>query len=71
MQRPTLEQAIEKLARIGEQAGISVQDMILILKARASVETLLDLIGRNLQAQEKEPFSPSFGRVNMTSQIGN
>ncbi|MGA8216399.1 MAG: hypothetical protein WB799_22605 [Candidatus Sulfotelmatobacter sp.] len=71
MQRPTLAQAIEKLARLGEQAGISVQDMILILKAGASVETLLDLIGQNLQAQEEGLICPGFDRVNMTSQIGN
>jgi hypothetical protein len=50
MQQPVLAQAIEKLARVGEQAGITVEDMIQILNAGVSVETLLDLIERSLQA---------------------
>ena len=45
MPQSVLAQAIEKLARAGEQAGMSVEDMIRILDAGVSVETLLDLIG--------------------------
>ena len=51
MRPAVLTQAIEKLAKAGEKAGISVEDMIQILNAGVSVETLLDLIGRNLQAR--------------------
>ena len=42
------EEATEKLVLVGEQgeqAGISVGDMIVILNTGVSVETLLDLIG--------------------------
>jgi hypothetical protein len=48
--QPPLAQAIERLALAGEQAGISVEEMIQILNAGVRVEALLDLIGRNLQA---------------------
>ncbi|MGA8489351.1 MAG: hypothetical protein WB711_02950 [Terriglobales bacterium] len=41
-----LAHAVEKLARAGEQAGMSVEDMIRLLNAGVSVESLLDLIGR-------------------------
>jgi len=46
-------QVIERFARAGEQAGMSVDDMIRILNAGVSVETLLDLICR-LQARSEE-----------------
>jgi hypothetical protein len=36
--------AIIKLARAGEQAGFTVEEMIELLKTGVSVETLLDLI---------------------------
>jgi hypothetical protein len=48
--QPVLVQAIEDLARAGEKAGFSVEDMIRLLNAGITVETLLDIIGRNLQA---------------------
>jgi len=44
MRDPGLIQAIEKFARAGEQAGMSIDDMIGILNAGVSVQTLLDLI---------------------------
>lgn len=50
MQEPVLAKATEKLARAGEQAGITVEDMIQILDAGASVATLLDLIEQSLRA---------------------
>jgi hypothetical protein len=49
MQHPALARAIERLARAGEQAGISVEQMIQILNAGVSVETLLDIIDKRLQ----------------------
>jgi len=39
-----LQEAINRLALAGEQVGISVEDMIQMLNAGVSVETLLDLI---------------------------
>jgi len=53
MPRLELAQAIEKFARAAEQAGMSVDDVIRILNAGVSVETLLDLIGR-LQARSAD-----------------
>jgi hypothetical protein len=55
MQKPALEQAIEDLARAGEQAGISVEDMIRVLRAGVSVETLFDLVEWSLQGSQREP----------------
>jgi len=36
--------AIRKLALAGEQAGLSVEEMIELLKAGVNIETLLDLV---------------------------
>jgi hypothetical protein len=49
MQQPVRSRAVEKLAHAGEQAGFTVKDMIRLLNAGLSVETLLDLIERSLQ----------------------
>jgi len=46
MDRPELVRAVEKLARAGERAGLSVEEMIRILNAGVTVECLLDLIER-------------------------
>lgn len=46
MDRPELVRAVEKLAQAGEQAGLSVEEMIRILNAGVTVECLLDLIER-------------------------
>ena len=55
MPQPALVQAVEKLAQAGEQAGLSVEDMIRILNAGVSVEILLDLIiERSLKPSERE-----------------
>lgn len=56
--QPALAQAIERLALAGEQAGISVEEMIQILNAGVRVEALLDLIGRNLQASLETTAPP-------------
>ena len=53
MPRLELAQAIEKSARAAERAGMSIDDVIRILNAGVSVETLLDLIGR-LQARSAD-----------------
>jgi hypothetical protein len=57
MPQPTPFRAVEKLARAGEKAGFSVENMIQMLNAGVSVETLLDLIERSLQASP-----PTIGR---------
>jgi hypothetical protein len=49
-----LVRVIERLARAGEQAGISVEQMIQILNAGVSVETLVDLIDRSPQLHPAE-----------------
>jgi hypothetical protein len=54
MQQSGLVHAIEKLARAGKQAGMSVEDLIQILTAGISMETLLDLNERSLQASRGE-----------------
>jgi hypothetical protein len=59
MQQPVLARAIERLARMGEQAGIAVEDMIQILNAGVSVETLLDLIERRLQGTGEDTHRSS------------
>jgi len=48
MQKPSLEIAIGKLAIAGEQAGITVEQMIQLLDDGLTVETLLDLISWRL-----------------------
>lgn len=49
MQHPVLARAIARLVAAGEQAGISVEQMIQILNAGVSVEALLDLIDKRLR----------------------
>jgi hypothetical protein len=60
MEQPTVERAIERLARAGERAGFSVADMIRMLNVGISVETLLDIIERSLRAPEV-PMDHSHG----------
>jgi hypothetical protein len=54
MPQPIPVRAVEKLARAGEQAGMSVEDMIWILNAGVSVETLLELIECSLRSSRQE-----------------
>lgn len=49
MGRESLQIAIEKLAIAGEQAGLSVDQMIYILSSGMTVATLLDLIAWRLE----------------------
>ena len=43
-QNPVLVQAVQKMALAGEQAGLSIEEMIDLLQSGASVEALLNLI---------------------------
>lgn len=54
MATPSLQASIFKLAIAGEQAGFSVEDMIHLLNAGLTVETLLNLIELRLQARSSE-----------------
>ncbi len=47
---PILIEAVDRLVQVAERAGMSATDMIRVLNAGVSVETLLALIERNLQA---------------------
>jgi len=53
-QNPVLVGAISKLAHAGEQAGFTVEEMIELLNAGVSVETLLNLICFSLQVNEDQ-----------------
>jgi hypothetical protein len=50
----SLARAISHLAMAGEKAGISVEDMIRMLNAGVSVETLLEFIEGSLQAPRED-----------------
>lgn len=56
MQNTKLMTAIGKLAVAGEQAGLSVEQMIQLLDDGLAVETLLDLITWRL-TQVREPIT--------------
>lgn len=56
MQNPKLMTAIGKLAVAGEQAGLSIEQMIQLLNDGLSVETLLELITWRL-AQVRQPIT--------------
>jgi len=47
---PILIEAVDRLVQVAGRAGMSATDMIRVLNAGVSVETLLALIERNLQA---------------------
>ena len=57
---PSIVVSFCKLARAGEQAGFSLEDMISLLNAGLTVETLLDLIERRLTTVE--PMKPCSAR---------
>jgi hypothetical protein len=59
MQRPPTAQTVYKLAVAGEQAGFSLEQMIQLLNAGISVETLLHLIEWRLGAAEHDQPRPS------------
>jgi hypothetical protein len=51
MERPSTPEIVNKLAIAGEQAGFSLEEMIQILIAGISVETLLHLIELRLEVE--------------------
>jgi hypothetical protein len=55
-------EAIRKLARAGEQAGISIDEMIQMLESGLPVETLFCLIEWRLRVQEKIPSAATSNR---------
>jgi hypothetical protein len=55
MQRPSITQTVYKLAIAGKQAEFSVEEMIQMLKAGITVETLLHLIEWRLGAADPGP----------------
>jgi lipid-binding SYLF domain-containing protein len=57
MQRPSIAGSVYKLAIAGERAGFSLEDMIQILNAGATVETLLNLIEWRLGEEAPVPRS--------------
>jgi len=57
MQRPSLAVSVCKLAMAGEQAGFTVEQMIRLLNAGITVETLLDIIERRLSEAAPETRS--------------
>ena len=60
MQNPKLVAAIGKLAIAGEQAGLSIEQMIQMLNDGLRVETLVDLITWRL-TELPNPIAPAFG----------
>jgi hypothetical protein len=61
MQRQPITRTVYKLAIAGEQAGFSLEDMIQLLNAGITVETLLHLIELRLGA-DGEGANPSARR---------
>lgn len=59
MAKPDLVQSVYKLALVGEEAGLTLEDMIQILQAGASVKTLLGLIEARLGTDTHHPTSSS------------
>ena len=59
MQNPKLVAAIGKLAIAGEQAGLSIEQMIQLLNDGLKVETLVDLITWRLM-EVPNPVAPPF-----------
>ena len=60
MERPLLKSAIYKLALAGEQAGFSVEQMIQMLNDGISVEQLIEVIGLQIEGDERKlPPNPN------------
>ena len=59
MQRANLVVAISKLAVAGEQAGFSLEQMIQLLNAGLTAETLLELIAWRFEARHARPLAAS------------
>jgi hypothetical protein len=59
MQRPSTAQTVYKLAMAGEQAGFSLEQMIRMLSAGITVESLLELIEWRLREPDRSPTRSS------------
>jgi hypothetical protein len=59
MQRPTTAETVYKLAISGEQAGFTLEQMIQILNAGVSVETLLHMIEWRFRGGDPSPARSS------------
>jgi hypothetical protein len=59
MVTPTLVRAIGKLAAAGERPGFTLEEMIQLLDSGLSVETLLELIARRLEAPPLDSPRPT------------
>jgi hypothetical protein len=59
MEKPSEANAVYKLSVAGEQAGFSLEQMIQLLNAGVSVETLLHLIECRLSAASHGPARSS------------
>ena len=57
MEKPSLADSVSKLAMAGEQAGFTLEQMIRLLNAGITVETLLDIIERRLSGAVPEARS--------------
>ena len=53
MDNPVLISAIEKLQKLGNQAGFTTEELISVLNGGFTVEELLDLIQYRLEKQKK------------------
>jgi len=62
VENPALLTGIEKLAVAGERAGFTVEQMIRILNAGVSVDTLLRLIAERLGERIEDPPAHAFPR---------
>lgn len=58
LENPSLLSAVGKLAIAGEQAGFSLEQMIELLNAGLSVETLLELITWRFEEKGKPAANP-------------
>lgn len=58
--KAALKPAIEKLARAGQNAGFTIEEMIELLNTGVSVETLLNLICTRLDSVEEQVFDEFF-----------
>ncbi len=55
MQRPSTAETVYKLAIAGEQAGFSLEQMIQMLSAEITVESLVELIEWRLREPDRSP----------------
>ena len=52
MEQPSYLHAVQQLAVAGEQAGVSVDEMIQLLSSGSSLDSVVDLIMQRLESSE-------------------